>query len=197
MQRLFNVTKWRRLCEGQALPFSSERPRVVRLEVNAPRKVGLYILDVPSGDTVFLALVEGRDTVEFHVGGAFSLVADGEVYVYTPQGEVIHHVSDDPEIYTRIVERKAMNPEIAAIQRAMNINIERRLAAQRDEFNAAIRRMQSDRKVAARAAREAVQPLDAAEDVDSDGSADEPGSGAEPVAAPLPEKAGKRRGAAT
>lgn len=169
MQRLFNVTKWRRLCEGQAVPFPSERPRVVRLEVNAPRAVGLYILDVPSGEMVFLARCEGRDTVEFHVGGAFSLVADGEVYLYTPQGETIHHVNEDPEIYTRITERRQRNPELDAIARAMNLNIERRLAAQRDEFNERIRVLQRDRALASRrAADEAAKPSGEGKPADDD-----------------------------
>lgn len=152
MQRLFNVTKWKRLCEGQSLTYPNARPRVVRLEVNAPRAVGLYLFDAATGEALFLARVEGRDTVEFYSGGDFELVSDGEVFLYTADGEVAHHEVLDPVIFTRIVERRQVNPEVAAIQRAMNINIERRLAAQRDEFNAAIRRLQSDRKVAARSA---------------------------------------------
>lgn len=196
MQRLFNVTKWRRLCEGQAIPFPADRPRVVRLELNAPQAVGLYLLDAPSGKMVFLARVIGRDTVEFHVGGPFSLVADGEVFVYAAQGEVIHHVNDDPEIYTRVVERRQLNPEIVAIQRAMNLNIERRLAAQRDEFNAAIRRMQSDRKVAARRAADAASQPEGESAAADDGSGVQ---GAEPVAdaSPAPgagDLSGHKRG---
>lgn len=152
MQRLFNVTKWRRLCEGQTITFPTARPRVVRLELNAPRAVGLYLFEAETGEALFLCRAEGRDTVEFYSGGGFSLVADGEVFIYTADGETVHHEAVDPVIFTRMAERRSIHPEIAAIQRTMNINIERRLAAQRDEFNAAILRMQRDRHMAARAA---------------------------------------------
>lgn len=191
MQRLFNVTKWRRLCEGQTITFPNARPRVVRIEVNAPRAVGLYLFDADTGEAVFLARVEARDTVEFTVGGNFSLVSDGEVYLYTADGEVVHFESVDPVIFTRIVERRALNPEIVAIQRAMNINIERRLAAQRDEFNEAIRRMQSDRKVAARRAAEPVAEPEGEDADSSDEAAPVADSGS--VGEPAPAGRDKRR----
>lgn len=141
MQRMFNVSKWQRLCEGGAIRFDGGRPRVVRLELNSPQPVGLYLMEPVTGEALFLCRVVGRDTVEFQVGGKFTLVSDGEVFVYTAGMEMIHHVVDDPVIFTRITERRQVNPEIAAIQRAMHLNMERRLAAQRDEFNSLLRRV--------------------------------------------------------
>lgn len=139
MQRMYNISKWKRLDEGQSLHFDGDRPRVVRIEVNSRDLVGLYLFEALTGKTVFLSASQGRDTIEFHCGGAFSLVSDGEAFIYTADGEFIHHEAVDPVIFTRITERRQINPEILAIQRMMNLNIERRLAAQRDEFNAILR----------------------------------------------------------
>lgn len=197
MQRMFNVTKWRALTEGQALTIDNERARVVRVEVNAPQPAGLYLFNAGNGAAVFLARVVGRDTIEFYSDGKFTLVSDGEVYVYTADGETVHHESVDPVIFTRITERRQVNPEIRRIQEVMNLNIERRLAAQRDEFNAAIRRMQYERAAAAAEARKAKRPLDASEDVDGTGEADESATAAKPAAGEVPDQVGKRRGAAT
>lgn len=185
MQRLFNITKWRLLGQGQGFAFASERPRVVRFEVNAPQAACLYLQAPESGETIFVARCEGRDTVELHVGGGFVLVADADVWIYSADGETIHHVNEDPEIYTRITERRQRNPELDAIARAMNINIERRLAAQRDEFNAHIRQLQRDRAVASR--READEAaIAAAASATADDSSDVPAKEPLPDAAPAP-----------
>lgn len=194
MQRLFNVSKWSRLCEGGSLKFGASRPRAVRLEVNAPRAVGIYLFDAESGEALFLARVEGRDTVEFHTGGAFTLVSDGEVFVYTAGMEHIHHVAVDPVIFTRITERRQVNPEIAAIQRLMQINIERRLAEQRNEFNAALARVVQGgaRQVSTGRERVASVQPPASDNSGSDGeepASDDGGEPAEPETAP----AGKRK----
>lgn len=161
MQRLFNVSKWRRLVEGGSMKFDIPRARVVRLELNSRAEVGLYLLDMETGEALFLSRSVGRDTVEFHCGGSFNLVSDGEIFIYTADGEQIHHEVVDPVIFTRITERRQINPEILAIQRMMNLNIERRLAEQRNEFNDRIRQLQRDRALAARAAAaEAAKPAD-------------------------------------
>lgn len=138
MQRLYDVTKWRSLRQGEALRFETARSRVVRLDVNSRADVGLYLLDAVSSETRFLAVTRGRDSVEFIVEGAFTLVSDGDIQLYTADGQFIHHEVVDPVIFTRITERRVMSPEIQEIQRMMNFNIERRLAAQRDGFNAVI-----------------------------------------------------------
>lgn len=134
MQRIFNVDKWTSIEVGQVLEFPVERPRLVRLEVNAPDVALLYLLDA-SGTAMFLARVCGRDTVEFISPGAFSLsVTDGACSVYTVDGTVGHRTVEAPQSFTTIVERRKRNPELDAMMRMMNQNIERRLAQQADEL---------------------------------------------------------------
>lgn len=138
MQRMFNLDKWLLLKEGETITFPSRRPRTVKVEVNAPQSVCLYVRD---GDkpNQFLALVEGRDTVEFSSAGDFSLsVEEGSIWVYSADGDHVHAVVEDPVIFTRIAERRTRNPELEYITHVMQSNLERRLAQQADELERAI-----------------------------------------------------------
>lgn len=182
MQRMFNVAKWTRLDEGRSLVFGSNRPRVVRLEVNSREPVGLYLLDVPSGTTLFLAASCGRDTIEFHCGGNFSIVSDGEVFIYTADGETIHAEIPDPVIFTRIAERRQVPPEIKAITDVMNRNIERRLAQQASEFNAILRRVVHNPPRAALQPQSAVAPLGSVSSEKQSGSTADPKPAEDPPA---------------
>lgn len=144
MQRIFNVDKWTFIEIGQVLEFPLERPRLVRLEVNAPDVALLYVLDA-AGSAKFLARVSGRDTVEFVSPGAFSLsVTDGACAVYTVDGTVGHRTVEAPQSFTTIVERRKRNPELDAMMRMMNHNIERRLAQQAGELQAQFERRAKD-----------------------------------------------------
>lgn len=193
MQRLFNIGKWTVLRDGQSLRFESDRPRVVKLDVNSRSDVGLYLMDAVTGGTVFVARVCGRDSVEFHVGGSFTLVSDGECSVYTADGQSIHHEVVDPVIFTRMSERRQIAPEVRKIQELMNLNMERRLARQRVEFEAILKRLDAssgvgpryrDRAiVAARAS--AAEPVSAAESESGDG-------GDPPAPDPVPARKAKK-----
>lgn len=191
MQRMFNVAKWARIGEGEVLDFNGNRPRVVRLEVNAPSPSRLYLYDRDEGGGIFLAKVDGRDSVEFHAGGKFSLMADAECYVYTADGQHIHHEAIDPVIFTRITERRQIPAEIAHMQQMMQINIERRLAAQRSEFNDLLRSMQADRVAAARAARERPSQPPAASASEPASASGANGADARPAAPPAGGAAGQ------
>lgn len=134
MQRLFNIDKWQNLKEGDALAFSNPRPRNVRVEVNAPTKSSLYYVD-PEGEVIFLALVEGRDTIEFGSTGAFQLTVEGApVMVYTADGADISMKPVSHGSFTKIVERRRRNPELEQIAALMQRNMERRLEQQSAEL---------------------------------------------------------------
>ena len=143
MQRLFNLDKWTALAEGSSLAFVNPRPRTVRLEVNAPVKSALYVADA-DGEVRFLALVEGRDTIEFNSTGSFNLTVEGaDVHVYTADGDDISAVVLAPRIFTKIAERRRRNPELERIAALMQANMERRLAIQANELRAELARREA------------------------------------------------------
>lgn len=135
MQRIFNTNKWTTLAEGQGFTFSSSRPRTVRLEVNAPQEVRLYVSDGDQGEIEFLALVKGRDTVEFVTSGQMALHAEGgDVMIYTADGDDVSSIVEAPVIFTKIVERRRRSPEVEYMIAAMNANVNRRLEQQAHEL---------------------------------------------------------------
>lgn len=135
MQKLFNLAKWRSLEEGEFVEFANPRPRNVRLEVNAAQETRLYISHAGDDDQTFLALIKGRDILEFASEGAFSIMADGgAVAFYTADGEDITVAPVDPLSYTRIVERRQRNPEIEHMMHMVQLNVEKRLAKQAADF---------------------------------------------------------------
>ena len=152
MQRLFNLDKWQVMPEGRALKFDTDRPRVIRLDVNSSGPTNLYVMwrgqvDEEHAEATFLAHVHGRDVIEFHTPGAFALVCDGEpCSVYSVDGDVWTLVDPAPEIFTRIHERRVRNPDLELIVAKMQQNMERRLAIQADELRAVIERREAARQ---------------------------------------------------
>ena len=170
MQRLFNVDKWVHLEGGKAVHFENPQSRRVRLDINAPSKVQLTYADT-EGLLIHLATVEGRDTLEFASGGEFSIISDGDCWLYTVDGEDFSFSIPDAVVLTKLVERRARNPELELMQHMMNRNIQARMDQQREELE----QLWNRREAALRAA-----PLVAAP-----AGADKP-AGGEPVPAPAP-----------
>lgn len=134
MQRLFNMDKWFLVEVGKSISFGNREPRRIRLDVNAPSFAQLYYSD-GDGRVTFLATVRGRDVVEFAAYGEFSITVSGcDCWMYTIDGEDLSFSIPDAVIFTRIVERRARNPELEMMQHMMNRNLELRMAAQRDEL---------------------------------------------------------------
>lgn len=155
MQRIFNVEQWVVIEPGQVLEFPAERPRLVRMEVNAAVESQLYLLNEKQ-EAFFLALVKGRDTIEFLSTGAFSIsVAEGACSVYTVDGSSNYHTVEAPKSFTRIVERRRRNPELEIIAAQMAANMKRMLEQQSNEREAVYERRERAReaKIAAREAR--------------------------------------------
>lgn len=74
----------------------------------------------------FLALVKGRDRVEFFSDGAFELIAEGgSVYVYTADSTDIALRVVAPVIFTRIANRKQRNPHLEMMEYQMRMNQQR------------------------------------------------------------------------
>lgn len=134
MQRLHNVDKWFEVAAGKAVNFGNTDPRKVRLDVNSAGPAVLWYSD-GNGETFLLAQVQGRDVIEFFSTGAFSVTVEGgAVWMYTIDGEDISFVIPDAVKLTKLIERRARNPELELMQHMMNRNLETRLNAMRDEM---------------------------------------------------------------
>lgn len=139
VQRIYNLDKWRRLDADTEIHFAKGRPRTVRIEVNAPQKTALYVSD-KEGECAFLALVEGRETVEFSAPGEFRLQADDPVMILTADGDDISFQPSTAPSFTRIVERRVRNPDLELMMAKAHANMERRFAEQLGEFQRRLER---------------------------------------------------------
>lgn len=134
MQRMFQLTDWVEVLDGGKLPLPGEARKIV-LQVNAPQETVLTIsLEDLGSPEKFLALVKGRDTLEFYVPGNVNIRVDGDCYFTgTEMGEPAYEVDDDPEIFTRVAVRKQRNPELEALMHKQTLNFQRMLNQQLDE----------------------------------------------------------------
>lgn len=124
-QRIHSLSKWQSLDEGKAVDFVLDKARTVVLEVNAPQEVALYVQEKECRPQ-FLALVKGRERVEFGVERAFKIIADGgPVWLYTFDGQETGFVVESPYIFTRIADRKQRNPHQELVEYQMRENIRR------------------------------------------------------------------------
>lgn len=175
MQRIQDIKKWKVCEEGSAIVFGASAPRRVRLDVNSHAEVRLTYAD-GNGELVPLALVKGRDVIEFQASGEFSIIVDGgPLWYYTIDGQKLAIKKPDAVSFTRIIERRPRNPEVELMNYLMNQNMERRFEQQRVEFEA----MWARREAAATAAAAQSEP-----------SGDAAGAGTKPVAAKRPAAGG-------
>lgn len=152
MQRILSVYDWQHLPAGSQFSVSSdiEHQRSVRLRVNAPFPMALFINQAEFEQPILLAHVVGLDEIQFEILGDYQVMADGgDVYFDTLDGTKPFVESVDNESFTQIVERRVRNPELELIERRMQENMERRMGMlayeiaeanrQRDEALAAAR----------------------------------------------------------
>lgn len=137
MQRMQNIRDWVLIEDGKAFNLTGMANRRVRLDVNAPYEARLWLSD-GDGVTYFLASVLGRDVIEFHADfETCSITAEGsDVYVQTVDGVDLSIAIPDAVTMTKLIERRPRNHEIELMMFMQNQNLERRLAAQRDELEA-------------------------------------------------------------
>lgn len=173
VQRLFNIQRWKLVEMDQVVDFPSPKPRLVRIDVNAPDWAELYYI-TDDGEALFLALVKGRDTVEFQSSGKFSLaVRGGECWVYSVDGEDISTTVIDPIIFTRVVERRRKSPELVAMEIAMMHNMNKRMEQmQRELTRGQLRRDRAIEAQLAAAAAARSLPPEPEQDAGDESSAD-------------------------
>jgi len=202
-QRIHNLSKWVYLPEGSSYSFDIERPRTVILDVNCPGEVSFYVaqdfgtteqdrIDLEGGrlstlpsqddnyrrsDLTFIALVKGRDRLEFGVDGAFTLAVEGGgAYIFTTDGQDIATRVEAPEIFTRIANRRQRNPHLEMLEYRTRLNQERFAAQLRDESERRIKLLE-DKLASFKPQRDQVAPdhlLGKPEGRPSDVQGDEP-----------------------
>ncbi len=131
MQRVLSIYDWQKLPKNERAIFQSDviGQRLVRLRVNAPQRVALYLTLPDLVDPVFVATVQGLDEIQFYVDGDYKLSAiGGELWFDTLDGTRPDVEPVEPDSFTSIVERRQRNPELELLERKMHENIERRMS---------------------------------------------------------------------
>lgn len=161
MQRILSVYDWQLLKAEHAIKIASEleEQRLVRMRVNAPSPMQLWLRVPDAEDSIFLARVEGLDEIQFNIAGEYELLAmGGEVWFDTLDGARAEVEAVEPDSFTSIVERKVRNQEMELMERKMQENIERRMAIVMGSINAKLAKKDAEIEAARNAAAAASTP---------------------------------------
>lgn len=150
MIRLFGLGQWSKLSAGEIASFDNMKARTVRLEVILEAAGALFIHT--GEDDSLVVPASGRETVEFYADGAFAVSADVGLAIFTADMDVRHIVNEGQVSFARIVERRARNPEIEAIEQRMHENMRRMMQSQLVERERMIDRRVQAAIIAERAA---------------------------------------------
>lgn len=112
--------------------FKNAHRRGVRLEVLAEEPANLFVHY--GGKAFFIGGFDGYDVVQFQVPGVFSLTAKGgPVSVWTAEMDTTAVEIPDKVSFTRIMTRRARNPELEAMMQVVQRTVDQRIAmVQRD-----------------------------------------------------------------
>lgn len=124
---LKDLTRWVLVPPGAAVEFNRPEARTVRVEVNPEGDAGISVI-WPSGEVQFLAEVSGMTLLEFAATGAFQLVSDATVWMYSAEFEKLAFEVPDPIIFTKIATRRQRSPEMDYMMEIMHKNQERLFA---------------------------------------------------------------------
>ena len=172
MQKIGDVNRWHHMPVGTAWQLPGEHPRTVRLNVNAPGRARFYLIDA-HGEERFLGTSEMRAGLEFYVTGKAAITTpDEDVFIWSAEFEPTHFEVPDREIFTKIANRAARNPDLEYLMHLQQVNMERRLAAIQQDLEA---------RYDARVRTEAVTPTSSAGGAGSEQSASD-ADGKPPVA---------------
>ncbi|MGB3645285.1 MAG: hypothetical protein WBA15_12475 [Mesorhizobium sp.] len=135
MIKLDSLSRWRALEAGSVLTLPGGKvERRIRLQVNSPGRAALYVVG-DGGEMSFLAAPDGRDVVEFSAAGDVRLTTTAQdVFCHVAELEPTSFVVEDAETYTKVMQRRSRNPELEQMMFLMNLNMDRRLAAQAAQF---------------------------------------------------------------
>lgn len=144
MIHLGDVSSWAALEVGEMVPYASDRPRLVVVDVNTSAPAAIYI-DIDHGSDnsypQLLALVTGYETLKFAVGGSFALFhksPDADVYIKTADGAKVVRENMAPETFTSLHERRSEDPAVTELRAIMLLNERKR----DEQLQAQLKRME-------------------------------------------------------
>lgn len=172
MQRVHDVKKWKHVPAGGVMNFENTAPRRIRLDVNTPGMAVLWYAD-GDGETTLLAVVTGRDVIEFVThGGTFSIdVAGADIWVYTIDGEDLSFRHPDAVKFTEVIQRRARDPQAELMAYYMRHNMQVMLDQQRAEFDRMRAELARDQSASAAQSGTAGDAAGVTEQSESDGGA--------------------------
>lgn len=149
--KLNSLDRWALLPSEKSLVLSGKPgggERRVRISFNVAEFTRAYVA-TPDGEERLLAVLRpGLETVEFIAPGVLHVrtdaEAEAEVWVCTAETEPTYVEIIDPVIFTRIANRRHRNPELEEMMYRMQMNMERRLAQQAGEIEAALERRRKE-----------------------------------------------------
>ncbi len=146
--KLNSLSRWQVLAGDRAISFdgSDVAERRVRINFNCEAVTSFYV-EQDGRERFLCTLPPGLETVEFNFAGSFRVFAeDGSGAVLYQSADLEPTFSEivDPVIFTRIANRRHRNPELEEIMYRMQANIERRLAQQAHELEAAFERRRKE-----------------------------------------------------
>ncbi|THF60017.1 hypothetical protein [Ollibium composti] len=187
--KMDSVVRWTLLNSGEVINFDKpggDGERRVRLNLLLENKTRLY-LENGDGPRLLAVAGPGRETIEYSIAGVHAVYPEpdvGEVYYQSAETEPAYAEVVDPVIFTKIAQRRHRNPELEEMMFLMNQNMERRLAQQSAEIEAAYQRRRAEEE-AARAAETVVTDTTGAPASAGSGEVSAPVAG-EPGPAPEP-----------
>lgn len=129
--RIHNTDKWAELKPGEVLKLTGDGFRLIRVQVNCSYPTAFHVVE--DDRPVFLAVVQGHETLEFSAGASgepVHLVAtsEGEVWYFTNDGDRDAFHNENAVSFTKIANRRARNPELERMMFKMEQNMTRRMA---------------------------------------------------------------------
>ncbi len=143
--KLNSLSRWLSLDNTKAILFSgtSDNERLVRIQFNLEAVTTFYVGKDQMDADLLCTIGPGQETVEFYAHGDFYVFAEkdaGMVKYQSADLEPTFSEVVDPVIFTKIANRRHRNPEMEEMMYRMQINVERRLAQQAGELEAAFER---------------------------------------------------------
>lgn len=147
--KLNSLSRWSSLDSKKAILFrgAADAERCVRIQFNLENVTTFYVGKDEMDADLLCTIGPGQETVEFYALGDFYVIAEkdaGMVKYQSADLEPTFSEVVDPVIFTKIANRRHRNPELEEVMFRMQENMERRLAQQAGEFEAALERRRTE-----------------------------------------------------